>query len=64
VKPYQAVFWAIAFFILGLCNLSYAQSWQGGCGAPPQAPQGFYYICVCDSMGGNCQFVLVEKKKA
>lgn len=41
---------------------AHAQGMQNGCGSPPLAPTGFYYVCMCDGSGGNCQFVLVSRR--
>lgn len=32
------------------------------CGYPPYPPYGMEYVCVCNSAGLNCHWILVSKK--
>jgi len=52
----------IALFLVIWFSQANAQGMVGGCGKPPQAPPGMYYMCICNNVGNNCQLVLISKK--
>jgi len=53
---------ALAGSLLIVASQSKAQGMSGGCGLPPIAPVGMYYVCLCDAGGNNCNLVLVSKR--
>lgn len=60
MKLYVWLGWAIILFVW--FHAAKAQTMSGGCGVPPLAPPGMYYMCICDKMGNNCQLILISKR--
>jgi hypothetical protein len=58
-----AAIFVVTLALLWLTEAGAAGTSTVGCGATPAAPKGYEWICMCESDGSACRWVLVALKR-